>query len=99
MTDPKPAVLTRAHLAAQLFAAGYGSKAQAREALDTLLKLIGAALNRGDTVALNEFGRFEVRTQPAHQRRHPKTGEPILVTERRQVKFKPSKHLLKETAP
>ncbi len=99
MTDPKPAVLTRAHLADQLSAAGYGSKAQARELLDALLSLLHAALNRGDTVVFQHFGRFEVRTQPAHPRRHPKTGEPVLVAERRQVKFKPSKHLLKETAP
>ena len=99
MTDPKPRVLTRAHLADQLSAAGYGSKAQARELLDALLRLLRAALLRGDTVAFNEFGRFEARAFPAHQRRNPKTGEPVFIAEGRKVQFKPSKHLLKETAP
>jgi len=99
MTDKKPLVFTRAHLADQLSAAGYGSKAQARELLDALLRLLRTALLRGDTVAFNEFGRFEVRTLPAHVRRSLQTGEPIQVAERKQVKFKPSNHLLKETAP
>ena len=99
MTDPKPLVLTRAHLADQLSAAGYGSKAKARWMLDDVLYIFSTALRRGDTLAFNDFGRFEVRAFPAHQRRNPKTGEPVFIAEGRKVQFKPSKHLLKETAP
>jgi nucleoid DNA-binding protein len=53
-----------------------------------------------DTVAsegrleLRGFGVFEVRTRQAHHARNPKTGESVMVPERKVVCFKPGKEMI-----
>jgi len=53
-----------------------------------------------DTIAsegrleLRRFGVFEVVTRKAHKARNPKTGESVMVPERKVVGFKPGKEMV-----
>jgi integration host factor subunit alpha len=69
------------------------SKRECRELLDTLFEEIRAALEGGDTVKLEGFGRFQPTHRPKRWARNLKSGEIIPVAERRVVTFRPSKKL------
>jgi integration host factor subunit alpha len=69
------------------------SKRECRELLDTLFEEIRAALEGGDTVKLEGFGRFQPTRRPKRWARNLKSGEIIPVAERRVVTFRPSKKL------
>ncbi len=43
----------------------------------------------GDSVSRRNFGTFQAQDRAAKQGTHPKTGKPIVVSARRQVKFRP----------
>ena len=55
------------------------NKAAAENAVNAMLAAIGDALSRGEVVRISGFGRFSVRTRPAHTGRNPSTGEPVPV--------------------
>lgn len=100
MSNPTPNLLTRSALAANVNRAGFGSKRQAAEIVDCVLGQIAAALRRGETVRLSEFGTFKVKAAAARQGRNIQTGELHTIPARRRVVFKPSKALLpQETQP
>ncbi|MES2564056.1 MAG: HU family DNA-binding protein [Pseudomonadota bacterium] len=69
------------------------NKRECREVLDTLFEEIRAALEEGDTVKLEGFGRFQPTHRPQRWARNIKSGEIIPVAERRVVTFHPSKKL------
>lgn len=52
------------------------------------LLVIKAAVEAGETVNLHEFGTFKPKLRAARSARNPKTGEPIEVAEKQDVKFK-----------
>ena len=66
------------------------TKAQARESLEMILKIIKTSLAQGDDVLLSGFGKFNVKNKSARKGRNPKTGESIMFDARRVVTFKPS---------
>ena len=66
------------------------SKADAKRALDAFLNSTGAALKKGDKVALVGFGTFSVRERSARSGRNPQTGEAMDISARRVLTFKPS---------
>lgn len=51
------------------------------------------ALAAGERVELRGFGSFSMRVRPAKRGRNPKTGEVVLVPEKRIPHFKPGKEL------
>lgn len=61
--------------------------------LDVFLDELVAALDAGEKVNLRGIGVLTVRVKPASRRRRPDTGEPVDVSERRTVAFKPSRAL------
>lgn len=69
------------------------TKAQATEALNTVLDAVGAALKDGDKVTLVGFGTFSVSHREARSGRNPRTGENIEIPAKNVVKFKPGKEL------
>ena len=83
--------LTKADLINHIFTSlpGY-TKAQAREAVETLLKIMKASLENGDNVLLSGFGKFNVKAKTARKGRNPKTGEAMMLKARKVVTFKPS---------
>ncbi len=69
------------------------TKAQATEALNTVLDSIGTALKEGDKVTLIGFGTFSVSEREARTGRNPQTGATINISAKKVVKFKPGKEL------
>ncbi len=62
-------------------------------AVDTFFERIRKALMNGEKVALKGFGSWEWRVKPSREARNPRTGEKILLPERKVLAFKPSANL------
>ena len=60
---------------------------------DTLFELIVEQLAAGDTVAVPNFGTFQVSVRPARTGRNPATGAPISIAASKTVRFKVAKGL------
>ena len=69
------------------------SKAQASDALNSVLDSISVALKDGDKVTLIGFGTFSVSNRAARTGRNPQTGATIKIAAKNLVKFKPGKAL------
>ena len=63
------------------------------EVIDAFLEVVQDQLVSGETVRLAGFGNFEVSTRAERQGRNPKTGETIVIPEKKAPKFKPAKAL------
>ena len=66
------------------------TEAQAREAVETILRIIKSSLENGEDVLLAKFGNFNVKTKSARKGRNPKTGESMMLDARKVVTFKSS---------
>ena len=66
------------------------TKIQAREAVETILRIIKSSLENGDNVLLSGFGKFNVKNKNARRGRNPKTGESMMLEARNVITFKPS---------
>ena len=69
------------------------TKAQASEALNSVLSSIGETLKDGNKVALVGFGTFSCTHRDARTGRNPQTGATIQIAAKTVVKFKPGKEL------
>ena len=69
------------------------NKAQAKDALESIINSITDALKNGEDVQLIGFGSFTVKTRAATTSRNPRTGEEISVPEKRVPSFKAGKAL------
>ena len=69
------------------------TKKRATELVDTLLELIKANLEQGDTVLISGFGKFQIKFKWARKGRNPQTGDPIILKSRRIVTFQYAKKL------
>lgn len=69
------------------------SKVDAKNALDATLKAIEDALKGNDKVTLVGFGTFEVSERAARQGINPATKQPITISAKKVVKFKPGAQL------
>ena len=72
------------------------TKIQAREAVETILRIIKSSLENGEDVLLSGFGKFNVKAKSARKGRNPKTGESIMLDARKVVTFKTSGKLRKK---
>ena len=71
-------------------------KKQASEYVETLFEMIKEELANGRNVKISGFGTFIVRDKRARMGRNPQSGDPMMITARRVVSFKPSQLLNKE---
>ena len=71
------------------------TKIQAREAVETILRIIKSSLENGDDVLLSGFGKVNVNAKSTRKGRNPKTGESMMLDARKVVTFTPSR-LLRE---
>jgi len=69
------------------------TKAQAIEAVNSVLDSVKDALKDGDKAAILGFGTFSVQHKPARDGRNPRTGETMKIKAKNVVKFKPGKEL------
>jgi integration host factor subunit alpha len=83
--------LTKANLTNQIHESNPNlTKIKAREAVETILKIMKTNLENGDGVLLSGFGKFNVKDKSARKGRNPNTGETMMLGAKRVVKFKPS---------
>lgn len=66
---------------------------EVRKFVDGFLALTTEVLAREDEIVFLRFGRFYPRKQVARPVRNPKTGVPVMLSERTTVRFKPGKDL------
>lgn len=79
--------LTKAHMATPLHADLGITQREAREIVDSFFSLIAESLARGEEVKIAGFGSFELRQKVARPGRNPRTGEPVLISGRKTVRF------------
>jgi integration host factor subunit alpha len=70
------------------------SKRECREMVNAIFEEMRAALEAGESVKLEGFGRFQPRERPKRWARNLQSGEKIAISERRVVTFHPSKKLI-----
>ncbi len=63
-------------------------------AVDSILGTLRDALLRGERIELRGFGVFQIRPRKTGIGRNPKTGEEVVITPGKTVRFKPSKLIL-----
>ena len=69
------------------------SKRECREMVNAIFEEIRCALEAGDTVKLEGFGRFQPKVRPKRWARNLRSGERVAVSKRRVVTFHPSRKL------
>lgn len=69
------------------------SQADAKKALEAILKAIAQAMARGERVAMSGFGTFSVATRASRAGRNPRTGELLRIPMGNRVKFITAKAL------
>ncbi|MDR1396442.1 MAG: integration host factor subunit alpha [Desulfarculales bacterium] len=83
--------LTKADIVAAIYGQGLLNKADAGQAVETVLTLIKHRLMAGEEVLLSGFGKWGVRAKSERAGRNPQTGAHIALQSRKIVYFKPSK--------
>lgn len=69
------------------------TKAQAERHLTAICRIISGALVNGDSVAIPDLGKFEVKDRAERKGRNPSTGESVIIPASKAVTFKPAKML------
>ena len=69
------------------------SQRNAAEFVDTVFSTLKNTLTNGESIKLVHFGSFNVLNKSPRRGRNPKTGEPMMITKRQMVTFRPSREL------
>jgi integration host factor subunit alpha len=67
------------------------SKREAKDLLELLLETMSEAIEEGNPLTLQRFGRFKLLDKKARPGRNPATGQKVIVSARRVVVFVSSK--------
>ncbi len=62
-------------------------------AVEVMLEQMTRALSSGERIEIRGFGVFTTRIHPSRLSRNPRTGEPVMVTSKRVIRFKPGAEL------
>jgi integration host factor subunit alpha len=82
--------MTKADLVNKIHADTGLTKDEAFAYLETILETIKKTLEMAETVKITGFGSFVVKKKNSRKGRNPQTGEPITITARKVLAFKPS---------
>lgn len=85
--------LTKAWIAVKLYEELGLNKREAKDLVEGFFEEMRRALEMGQQVKLSGFGNFDLRSKKRRPGRNPKTGEPIPITARRVVTFRPGQKL------
>tara|TARA_B100000902_G_scaffold220345_1_gene209269 strand:+ start:216 stop:512 length:297 start_codon:yes stop_codon:yes gene_type:complete len=64
------------------------NKREAKELIECFFEQIKKSLEDGNDIKLSGFGNFILRNKSSRPGRNPKTGEEVIISERRVVTFK-----------
>ncbi|MCK4508897.1 MAG: integration host factor subunit alpha [Desulfuromonadales bacterium] len=87
--------MTKADIVEKICISTYLSKQESAEVVESVFALLKSTLETGEKIKIAGFGNFEVNEKAARRGRNPQTGEPIEITARRVLTFKPSQVLKK----
>jgi integration host factor subunit alpha len=82
--------MTKADLVEKIHANTGLTKDEAYAYLETVLETIKKTLETAETVKITAFGSFVIKKKNSRKGRNPQTGEPITITTRKVLTFKPS---------
>ena len=80
--------MTKKDIVLQVAADSGLKQVDVKKAFQRSLEVIVAALSRGETVELRNFGIFKAKTRKGRTGRNPRTGEKVPVPPKRVVVFK-----------
>lgn len=69
------------------------SSGDAAESVKIVLEAIAESLENGDRVEIRGFGSFHIVDRPGRVGRNPKTGESVIIPDKKIPHFKPGKEL------
>jgi DNA-binding protein HU-beta len=69
------------------------TKVFARDIVDNVFDSLVETIQNGGEVSISGFGNFKVAERQARAGRNPRTGEPIKIAARKNIKFKPATSL------
>ncbi len=69
------------------------SKKEAAELVDDIFDIAKETLAAGEKIKVSGFGNFVIRAKSERMGRNPQTGDPIPITARKVLTFKPSQIL------
>jgi len=82
--------MTKAELVDKIHSNTGLTKDEAFAYMETILETIKKTLETAETVKITGFGSFVVKKKENRKGRNPQTGEPITITARKILTFKPS---------
>lgn len=85
--------LTRADLADSLNRQIGLSRAESASMVESILDMLGSALERGENVKISSFGTFVLRDKTERVGRNPKTGIEVPIAPRRVLTFRASQSM------
>ncbi len=85
--------MTKADIADVVYERTGLSRGQAAEVVQAIMHVCREALQQGEEIAIQGFGRFAIRQKHERVGRNPKTGQAIAIPPRKVVTFKPSRLL------
>ena len=85
--------MTKAGLVEEVARVADLTKKHSEVIVDTVLRSIIDALNRGEKIELRGFGSFRLRLREPRKGRNPKTGDRVDVPSKRVPYFKPGNEL------
>ena len=88
--------MTKSDIVENVLAKRNLTKREAADIVDTLLDIIKDTLESGEDVKISGFGKFEIHQKRDRRGRNPQTGEPLTITARKILTFKPSTLLKQE---
>jgi len=85
--------VTRKELAISVYEKLGVSQRNAAKIVDSVFTVMKNTMIVGESVKLVQFGTLTVRNKLPRRGRNPKTGEPMTITKRQMVSFRPSRRL------
>lgn len=80
--------VTKAHLIQHLYDTMGINKREAKEVVSLFFDTISASLIQRESVKLSGLGTFTSREKAPREARNPKTGQPVMIPQRRVATFK-----------
>ena len=88
--------LTKANIVDVVYDKTQVTKKEASDYVNDLFELMKEALEEGEEIKVSGFGKFEVRKKGERIGRNPRTGDEIVIPERKVLRFKVSQVLKDE---
>lgn len=88
--------LTKSNIVESVYSRTELTKKESSNCVNEVLELMKETLEGGEEIKVSGFGKFEVRKKDERIGRNPRTGDEILIPERKVLRFKVSQVLKDE---